>query len=121
MKRRDAQVDASWSGSPVAGIGADTFSVRWTGRLLARKAGTYTLYGRSNGGMRVYLDGRLVVDDWTVHATRERASAALQLAAGKHALRVEFRDTTGTAAARLSWAGPGFTKQVVPGDRLSTA
>ncbi len=120
VRRRDATVDFGWSGSPVAGIGGDTFSVRWSGKLLAPVAGTYTLYGTSNAGMRIRVDGRLVVDDWSSHTARERASAPLELAAGKHAIEVEFYETTGSATARLAWQGPGIAKQIVPSTRLST-
>ncbi len=120
LNRRDPVVNFRWYGEPLAGIGADTFSVRWSGRLLVRTKGTYTLFGTSNAGMRIYLDGRLVVDDWSAHLSREKASAPLTLGVGKHALRVEMYETGGYARAQLAWSGPGIAKQVVPVDRLST-
>jgi hypothetical protein len=46
------------------------------------------------------------------------ASGSRALAAGKHALRVEFFEAGGGAGLLMSWSGPGFGTQIVPGSRL---
>src|SRR3954469_12832197 len=47
--RVDKTVNFNWSGSPgVSGIGADNFSVRWTGQVLPRYTGAYTFLTNSD-------------------------------------------------------------------------
>ena len=40
--RVDPQINFSWSGAPISGIGSDTFSVRWTGKIKPQTTEKYT-------------------------------------------------------------------------------
>lgn len=83
-------------------------SIRWTGTLKPSLSGEYTLNFVSDDGVRVYLDGKRVIDHWNVHA-RAEDKATLQLAAGKtYDLRVEYFDGGGEAIAKLQWYTPAF-------------
>src|SRR5438477_12352052 len=65
MTRTDAQVNFNWaSGSPAASMGADTFSVRWTGQIAAHTTEKYTFYTSSDDGVRLWLNDKLVIDRW---------------------------------------------------------
>jgi hypothetical protein len=57
----------------VTGIGADTFSVRWVGTVQPPTSGNYTFYTESDDGVRLWVDGRLIVDNWTDHSRTENA------------------------------------------------
>lgn len=122
VRRLDSTVNFEWTGSPVLNIAGDTFSTQWTGQLLApnRTTTTYTIYGTSDNGMRIYIDGVLRLDDWISHTTRTR-SFAVSLPYGKHSIRVLFREQTGTAVAKLSWAAPNIPRAIIPSTRLSTS
>ena len=48
--------------SPAPGVPAEEFSIRWTGTVSAPKAGKYTLIVNSDDGVRVFLDGKKVID-----------------------------------------------------------
>ena len=66
--RTDPTVNFGWgTGRPASNVAPDTFSVRWTGRVLPAGDGTWTFYASSDDAVRVWVDGRLVVDDWTPH------------------------------------------------------
>jgi hypothetical protein len=96
------------------------YGVRWTGVLEPVRAGTYTLQTESDDGIRLWIDGKLVVDHWEQHPIAED-KASLTLAAGqKVTIRMEYYQSRGPAIARLSWSGPGEPKQVIPTARLST-
>ncbi len=107
--RRNEAIDADWgAGSPAPGLAADRFSVRWSGTLVAPASGTYRLRTISDDGVRVWIDGRLAIDNWTLHAPTADTSAPLALAQGQRAaIRVEFYEYTGGAVARLQWQTPG--------------
>jgi hypothetical protein len=117
--RTDQRVDFAWrSGRPAPNVAPDTFSVRWTGRVLPTANGTWTFYASSDDAVRVWVDGLLVVDDWTPHQLRE-ARGTVELTADRtYEIRVEYAERTGNATVRLSWSGPGVAKQIVPAGRL---
>jgi hypothetical protein len=115
--RTDPRVDFDWgTGPPAPGIGADTFSARWTGRVQAVEAGAYTFRAYSDDGMKVWVNGRKVIDDWDHHPTPVYRTGTITLAAGRrYDIRVEYYDNTGGAAARLEWMRPGQSSfAVVP-------
>jgi hypothetical protein len=68
----------------------------------------------------VWVNGQLVIDNFTAHTLMTDTSAAIQLTAGtKYDLRVDFYDLSGQAVSILRWKLPGFTSfAVVPRDRL---
>ena len=72
ISRIDATVNFDWgTGSPNSAIGADTFSARWTGQVQAQKNETYTFFTTSDDGVRLWIDGRQIINDWSVHSPRE--------------------------------------------------
>ncbi|WZP00396.1 hypothetical protein EP7_002038 [Isosphaeraceae bacterium EP7] len=59
-----------------------------------------------------------MIDNDGLHGMQER-SAARTLAAGLHAIRVEFFENGGGAGVVLSWSGPGIAKQAIPASLFS--
>ena len=122
LTRVDARIAFDWyGGAPAAGIGADTFSVRWTGKVLPRYSETYRLYVTSDDGVRVWVDGRLVLNRW-VRQAATTATADVALTAGlAHDLRVEYYDGGSTASAKLEWSSARQVREVVPASALRPA
>ena len=120
VTRVDGTIDFAWgTAAPAAGIGPDTFSVRWVGTVRPPTSGTFTFYTESDDGVRLWVDGRLLVSNWTDHGATEN-SAAITLTAGvEYQLRMELHENTGAAVARLLWSGPSVPKGVVPAAALS--
>jgi beta-glucosidase len=70
---------------------ADFHSARWTGFYSAKTAGAYHLVVQAmgeQGGARVFLDDKPVIDSWTLHKSLVN-DLVLNLDAGPHQLRVE--------------------------------
>jgi PA14 domain len=80
----------------------DNFSVRWRGDIEFAE-GSYVLTAGSDDGMRVWVDDQLVIDRWGISPYAEQ-TAELHLSGGVHAVRVEYYEDIGTAAARVAWA-----------------
>jgi hypothetical protein len=119
VTRTDPTVNFSWgSGAPASGMGADTFSVSWTGSVQAAASGTATFYTVSDDGIRLWVNGQLVINNWTLHAPTENSGSIVLTAGQKYALKLEYYEHTGGATAQLLWSGPGFAKQVVLQSRL---
>ena len=122
LRRVDPTVNFEWGyGSPAPVIDANSFSVRWTGRVLAQFTETYRFFTRSDDGVRLWVNDRLLIDDWTHHATAERSGSIALEAGKKYNLRLEYFEGNGNAVARLLWGSPSTEKQVVPRSQLYAA
>lgn len=118
----DNNVNFDWgAGSPEAGIHAETFSVRWTGRLqTVGESGDYSFRIRADDGVRLWVNGQLLIDQW--NAGRETHVGSVRLDADATVdIRMEYRENYGDARAILEWATPSNpgSYRVVPGGRLS--
>lgn len=94
------------------------WSARWTGSVVPPVSGDYTFSTYSNDGIRLWIDGRKIIDDWTDHGEKED-SGNVQLTAGRPVeLRLEYFYNGGQGATKLWWAPPGGDKVPVPNDVL---
>src|SRR5438445_13570361 len=74
LSRVDPGVNFNWvNGSPDPSLGADTFSVRWTGQVQPLFSETYTFYTQSDDGVRLWVNGVQLVNNWTGHASTENS------------------------------------------------
>jgi hypothetical protein len=122
LTRTDATVNFDWgSGSPSPAIGPDSFSVRWTGQVQAQFSETYTFTTVSDDGIRLWVNGSLVVNNWTDHAPTENSGTILLTAGQKVDLKMEFYENGGGAVARLLWSSPSTAKQAVRQSQLYPA
>lgn len=103
ISRDDPNINFNWGyGSPDPSIPVDYFSVRWT-RTLNFAGGTWQFTTTTDDGVRLWVDGNLLIDQW--HAQLPTAySANITLAAGLHTVRMEYFDNTGGALAQLNYA-----------------
>ena len=116
LVRNDPQINFNWGiGSPDLTIRADEFSARWTRRLNA-PAGNYTINVWVDDGVRVYVDGNLVIDQWQDGPPRGfQASVYMR---NQSSIRVEYFDRSGGAQIQVvivpaggSGGGPAPTSQ----------
>jgi len=98
----ERRVDFDWGdGGAPAGLPTDSFSVRWTGDWDFEQ-GNYTFFLFADDGVRLWLDGELLIDDW-VQGRGLRTVTALIATEGPHRLKLEYYEQTGGAAVRLHW------------------
>ncbi len=107
----DAQVEHSWPGPPLANppaglTGFDNFSARWEGFVTAPEEGEYEFGVEYDDGARLYLDGKLAIEDWSYGAKRHRV-AKITLAKGQRlAVKAEFHQGGQDRFFRLGWRTP---------------
>jgi len=120
--RVDTNINFNWGNSaPIAGMSVNDFSVRWTGRLQARRSGVHQFHTVSDEGVRLWIDGKLIIDNWTGHFLTED-SGSLALVAGRYYdVTMEYFEGSFSAAAQLFWTQPGVAKDVVPAAQLYPA
>ncbi len=118
LTRIDPVVDFNWgTGSPDASLGSDTFSARWTGEVLADFAETYVFSTTSDDGVRLTVDGTIVIDHFNDHGPT-LDTGALALTAGWHPIVLEYYDNGGGAQIHLGWSSPSRPQEVVPESHL---
>lgn len=120
LTRLDPRVNFDWGmGSPGAGIAANDFSVRWTGFLTPAYSEIYVFTTTSDDGVRLTVDGKHLVDNWTHHAATNN-SGTVTLTAGRPVpVTLEYFERGGRAVAKLWWASPSQKMEIVPSERLS--
>ena len=105
--------------SPAPGIvPEDMYSVRWTGQVLPQYSEVYTFYTVSDDGIRLWVNGIKLIDNWTNQSATEK-SATIPLAAGqKYDILIEYYENTGNAVTKLLWSSPSTPKAIVPKSQL---
>ena len=104
LVRTDARVNFGWTlNSPGRGIPFDWYSVRWTGTLIVPATGVRRLGVEGNDGFRLYLDGSLVIDNWKKQSYGTRLATVTLKPGTRHALRLEYFESTGNARVKLVW------------------
>jgi len=94
---RASRLDYMWYRPTIAGVPQAKWALEATSAVTL-SPGTYTLRTISDDAVRVWVDGKLAIDDWTPH---ESAVDAVPLAAGRHELRVEYYQVDGWTELRL--------------------
>lgn len=133
LQRIDPVINFNWvRNSPGHPIAEDHFSATWTGYISADHSEEFVFSALADDGMRLFIDGKLVLDLWEQtaegtdsEAMREDGEASLQgrirLEQGrKYPIRIEYYETLQNARIHLFWESPSVERQIVPQQNLFT-
>ncbi len=103
LVRNDRDVNFDWAaGAPAAGLPGDNFAARWT-RQVDFAPGTYRLTVRADDGVRVSIDGTLVINEWHESGGTTAYTADVALS-GLRRIQVDYYERGGNAKVSFSWA-----------------
>ena len=97
---------------------ADHFSARWTGQVQAQASETYTFSTVSAGGVRLWVNGQKLVDNWTDHATATNSGSITLTAGETYDITLEYANYSGPATAELFWSSASTPNTAVPATQL---
>jgi len=105
LVRTDKTVAFKWGDdSYISGGPVDHFSIRWTGYFIPKTTDDYKFYTSADDGVRLYIDGEPVIDDWKRHA-ETLDSFGKRFEAGKpYQIKLEYFEATGGATASFGVA-----------------
>jgi len=119
-KRADATIDFNWGTTAAIINGVSRlFSVRWTGKIKSQYSETYTISSLEDDGIKVWIDGHLVISDWNDHKPMRRHNEIALQAGQKYDIKIEyFENGIGRAEVHLFWASPSQTLEPIPESAL---
>jgi hypothetical protein len=120
VRRVDLALDFNWGdGSPAPGIAPDTFSARWTGSITPKYSEVYTFTATADDGVRLWVNGVNLIDDWTYQPNTERKADIKLTANQRYAIKIEYYDGVMGASLKLEWNSTSQPREVISG-QLST-
>jgi hypothetical protein len=90
------------------------WSARWTGFIEAPASGEFAFHTFSNDGIRLWVNGEKIIEDWTDHGEKEDTGRILLEAGKRYAVKLEYFYNGGQGATKLWWTPPGGRKEPVP-------
>ena len=119
LTRTDAVVNFNWTtNEPAPGIGTTNFAVRWTGCVQPQFNETYTLRTVTDGGVRLWVNGQLLIDDWANQTATTNSGVITLRSQQLYNLRMDYFQNTGAAVAALAWSSPSTPQFIIPQSQL---
>ncbi len=120
LTRTDATVNFDWgSGNPGSPINSDNFSVRWSGKIQPLYSENYTFKTRSDDGIRLWIDGIRIINNWTDHSATFNEGTISLTAGVKYDIVLEYYENGGDAVAELYWStSRNQREQIIPESQL---
>jgi uncharacterized repeat protein (TIGR03806 family) len=119
LTRLDATVDFDWGlTAPYSGISSDYFTVVWTGDVQPQFSEVYTFHTTTSDGVRLWVNGQLIIDQWNDQEAAEWSGDILLSAGTRYPIRMEYYESTEFAAAKLSWSSPSVAQTIIPANQL---
>ena len=119
ITRTNAVVNFDWNTSaPDPLIGRTNFVARWSGSLQPQYDDTYELTAIAAGGVRLWVNGILIINDWTAHSSPVTHHGSMTLKAQQlYNIQLDyFQDGGGTI--QLLWKRPTAERVIIPQTQL---
>ncbi|MGZ2370872.1 PA14 domain-containing protein [Ancylomarina sp. YFZ004] len=110
-----SELNYNWgSGAPESNlVGTNDFSIRFQGNVTAPQTGTYTFYTTSDDGVRLWVDGTRIINNWTNHGPTVNTETFNLTAGQSTPIKLEYYENGGGAVIKLEWQGPGLAREYV--------
>lgn len=120
LTRIDPQINFDFDATPVETLGSDRFSAKWIGEVEVAFSEPYSFSTRTDDGLKLWVNGQLLITNWTLHGATIDTSKPVDLIAGqRYPLEMWWFENSGGAMAELYWASPSTPRQLIPQGALS--
>jgi len=110
----EPSINHNWASGEVAGGLLDLISARWKADIEAPTTDTWTIIGSADDGIRVWLDGRAIINAWWDQGTTDYRHNTKFNAGQIYSVVMEYYENGGGAVAQLSWQSPSQARQFIP-------
>ena len=115
--RVDEEINFHWKDIPHPEISEKSYSIRWVGMLDVPVSDTYQIFTYHDDGVRVWINDRLVINDWNQHEPAPQ-EGKIQLNVGLHNIEIEFFNAQSKAIIQLFWARDKIPQAIIPSENL---
>jgi len=105
--------------TPPLDISPSHFSVRWSGTIQPRFSETYMLHLEADSGVRLFIDGKVLIDDSAASVVSDHQVAVAFEAGKRYPLRIEYIQPKAGMMIKLRWESLQQAMEIVPTERLS--
>jgi hypothetical protein len=120
LVQTNATINFNWGASgPTAAVGSNNFTVLWTGCVQPQYNETYDFITMADDGVRLYVNGQLLINDWVdkTNATSDTNSITL-VAQQLYNLELDYYEKTNNASVSLLWSSPSTPLATIPQTQL---
>ena len=104
VTRIDTSINFQWTlSSPDKKIPLDFYSARWTGNIHSPKTGTYKIGLDGDDGFRLYINNKLIIDNWQKETYRTKMADYYFEKDKSYNIRIEFFEPNGNGHLHLIW------------------
>jgi outer membrane protein OmpA-like peptidoglycan-associated protein len=119
FSRTDSKIDFYWDQvAPAKDMDPNSFSIRWKGMIKSPKAGIYKFRARVDDGIRVKIDGKLVIDAWKLNDSEGYEGSIFLSGNTLHSIVVEYFNGMVEGEIHLYWQIPGSQEQLIAAEYL---
>lgn len=119
--RTDNEINFDWGyGKPDSSLPSDHFSIRWTGQVIPEYSEEYTFYVSSDDGVRLWINGQIIIDEWSVHGETQYSGKIWLSAGTKNDIQLDYFENDGKATVKLYWRSRRQSKEIIPTENLLT-
>ena len=106
----------NWPGSLV---GSNHFAVHWTGSVQPQFNETYNFITTADDGVRLFINGQLLINDWVSKTNATSRTNSISLAAQQfYTIELDYYQETNNASVALAWSSLSTSLSVVPQTQL---
>lgn len=98
----------------------DNFSVRWEGQIKIDQSSTYTFYTISDDGVRLFINGQNIINNWQAQPATENKGAITLEGNNTYPIVIEYFEDSGGEAMILGWESENFNKKLITSENLVT-
>lgn len=101
--RFEPTIDFDWgSGNRLDRVGSNNFSARWRGKV-PLPVGRYRVEVKADDGFRLFIDGRIVMSEWSTRGSVKTFSKKIDLVGRLHEVKLEYFEASGNATCKLAF------------------
>lgn len=114
---------AAGHGSGLSGpnpiIGQNDFSARWSGSVQAQYDETYTFLTITRAGVRLWVNGQLLINDWTAHPEPATNNGNITLKSQQlYNIQLDYFQSDSNTLSKLLWSSPSIAQNIIPQSQL---
>ncbi len=107
------------TGGPGTPVNNDNFSARWSGSITPLFSEEYTFLATTDDGVRLWIDGGLVINDWNTRGPTTSTANVTLMAGKRYDFVMEYFEATGGGSCVLEWQSPRQAREVVPASQFT--